>query len=282
MDGNHFWGNMSLLEKTKQLLRTHRISPNKLLGQNFTIEPSVLERVVEYASLTMDDIVLEIGAGLGFLTRILTAKCSRVIAVEADETLAGVLREQLVGLHNVGIIRGNVLKTELPAFSKVVSIPPYQISSKLVAWLFEKHLSQAILVFQKEFVNHLVASVGSDDYGWLTVLAYYYFETELLDEIPKRMFYPEPQVDSIIIRLTPKEPKPFTVKKEKQFAAFARMLFTNRNRKVRNAVLPFMRGMMSISKEDAIRRAKESPFRDRRLRELAPEDVGELANGIVS
>jgi 16S rRNA (adenine1518-N6/adenine1519-N6)-dimethyltransferase len=273
---------MSLLEKTKQLLWAHRISPNKLLGQNFTIEPSVLERMVEYASLTMDDIVLDIGSGFGFLTRILADKCSRVVAVEADETLVGVLREQLVGLRNVEIIRGNVLKTELPAFNKVVSIPPYQISSKLVAWLFKKHISQAILVFQKEFVNRLVASVGSDDYGWLTVLAYYYFENELLDEIPKRVFYPEPQVNSIIIRLTPKEPKPFVVKKEKQFAALAQSLFTNRNRKVRNAVLPFMRGMMGMSKEDGCRRAEASPFRDRRPRELTPEDIGELANALVS
>jgi len=273
---------MSLLEETKQLLRAHRISPNKLLGQNFTIESSILERVVDCASLTNGDVVLDIGAGFGFLTRLLAGRCRRVVAVEADEAVAGVLREQLAGIDNVEVIRGNVLKTELPAFSKVVSIPPYQISSKLVTWLFKKHFNQAILVFQKEFANRLVASVGSDDYGWLSVWAYYYSETELLDKVPKWMFYPEPQVDSVVIRLTPKEPKPFAVKNEEQFATFAQSLFTNRNRKVRNAVLPFLRGVLGMSKEDACRRVEGSPFRDRRPRELAPEDIGELANALVS
>ncbi len=271
---------MSLYERTKQLLRTHRISPNKLLGQNFTIEPSVLERVVDYASLTKDDVVLDIGAGFGFLTRLLAARCKRVIAVEADETVAGVLREQLAGLRNVEIIRGNVLKAEIPSFDKTVSIPPYQISSKLMLWLFKRSFDRGILIFQKEFVKHLVASVGSDGYGWLTVLTYYHFETELLDEISKEAFHPKPQVVSIILRLTPKKPKAFIVKNEEQFTKLTQSLFTNRNRKVRNAVLPFLRGMLSLSKEDACRLVEEMPFRDRRTRELTPENIGELANAL--
>lgn len=271
---------MSLYERTKQLLRTHRISPNKLLGQNFTIEPSVLERVVDYASLTKDDVVLDIGAGFGFLTRLLADKCKHVVAVEADQAVVGVLREQLADLHNIEVVRGNVLKAEMPPFDKVVSIPPYQISSKLMLWLFEESFDRGVLVFQREFVRHLVASVGSDDYGWLTVLTYYHFETELLDEVSKEAFHPKPQVVSIIIRLTPKKLKPFIVKNEEHFTKLTQSLFTNRNRKVRNAVLPFLRGMLGLSKEDACRLVEEMPFRDRRTRELAPEDIGELANAL--
>jgi len=272
---------MSLLEQTKQLLRTHRISPNKLLGQNFTVEPSVLERMIDYTSPTKNDILLDVGAGFGFLTRLLASKCKRVIAVEADAAVAYVLRKQLSNLGNVEILAGNVLKVGIPSFNKVVSIPPYQISSKLLVWLFGRSFDKGVLVFQKEFVKHLVASVGSDEYGWLTVLTYYHAETEVLNEVPKQAFYPEPKVDSSIIRLTPKKRKPFTVDSEGCFLKFVQALFTSRNRKVRNSVLPFLKGVLGMDAEEARRLAGAAPYHDRRARELAPEDIGELANAII-
>ncbi len=274
--------NMSLLERTKLLLRTHRISPNKLLGQNLTVESSVFQRAINYANLNKQDVVLDIGAGFGFLTRALANNCKRVVAVEVDEAIAGVLREQVKDLSNVEIVKGNVLKTPIPAFNKVVSIPPYQISSKLLLWLLNKDFDRAILIFQKEFANHLVASVGSDDYSWLTVVAYYYVETDLLDGIPKSMFYPEPKVDSVIVRLTPKKPKPFIVKDEAQFKQLAQSLFTKRNRKLRNAILQYLKGKRAMTAEQAANLVGVIPFRDKRVRELAPEDFGVLANAIAA
>lgn len=274
--------NMSLLERTKLLLRTRRISPNKLLGQNFTVESSVFQRAINYANLNKQDVVLDIGAGFGFLTRVLANNCKRVVAVEVDEAIAGVLREQIKDLSNVEIVKGNVLKTPIPAFNKVVSIPPYQISSKLLSWLLNKDFDRAILIFQKEFANHLVASVGSDDYSWLTVVAYYYVETDLLDGIPKSMFYPEPKVDSVIVRLTPKKPKPFIVKDEAQFKRLAQSLFTKRNRKLRNAILQYLKGKRAMTAEQAANLVGVIPFRDKRVRELAPEDFGVLANAIAA
>jgi 16S rRNA (adenine1518-N6/adenine1519-N6)-dimethyltransferase len=272
---------MSLLETTKLLLRTHRISPNKPLGQNFTIEPSLFHRLIDYASLSSDDVVLDVGAGFGFLTKLLANNCKRVVAVEADGAIAEVLRNQLRGLSNVETIQGNVLKVQVPYFNKAVSIPPYQISSKLLAWLLPKEFDCAVLVFQKEFANKLVASVGSDDYGWLTVVAYYYVETELLNLVPKSTFYPEPSVGSVILRLKPKKPKPFYLKDEKSFQRFAQSLFTSRNRKVKNAVLPFLKGICAMKQEDLNKSINAIPFRDKRVRELAPEDFGALANALA-
>jgi 16S rRNA (adenine1518-N6/adenine1519-N6)-dimethyltransferase len=271
---------MSLLEKTKSLLRTYRVSPNKLLGQNFTIDASILQRVVDHAFLKQDDVVLDVGAGFGFLTRLLAVQCQSVVAVEADETIAKVLRQQLGDLSNVEIVEDNILKTQVPSFSKVVSIPPYRISSKLLIWLFSKESKCAVFVFQKEFANRLVASVGSEDYGWLAVLAYYYVETELLDEVSKRAFYPEPQVSSIIVRLTPKRPKPFAVKDEALFKRLVQSLFTSRNRKIRSAILPYLKGILGMTQEDASAQIGRIPFQDRRTRELSPEDIGELANAL--
>lgn len=272
---------MSLLERTKFLLRRHRIFPNKLLGQNFTVEPSIFQYLINYASLDQNDVVLDVGAGLGFLTRSLTTKCKSVLAVESDAKLVRVLHEQLKDLPHVKIIEGDVLRVHIPHFNKVVSIPPYHISSPWLLWLFNKNFDFAVLIFQKEFANRLVASVGSEDYGWLTVVAYYYVEVELLDDVPRWTFYPQPEVDSVITRLKPRKPRSFTLKNEALFRQLVQSLFTHRNRKVRNAVLPFMKGTCAETAESAINMAGSLPFRDKRVRELAPEDFGALANAIT-
>ncbi|MBS7621886.1 ribosomal RNA small subunit methyltransferase A, partial [Candidatus Bathyarchaeota archaeon] len=265
----------------KLLLRKHRIFPKKRLGQHFMVEPSIFQLLINYASLCKNDVVLDIGAGLGFLTRFLAEKCGRVLAVEVDNGLVRILHEQFGALPNVEVIKGDVLRLSLPAFNKVVSIPPYNISSALIQWLFNKKFECAVSVFQKEFANRLVAPVGSEDYGWLTVLTYYHFDVELLDDVPKSFFYPQPEIDSIIVRLKPKLPPPFRLEDEALFMKLVQALFTQRNRKVRNAIQPFIKREHKLSRE-AVKVAGSLPFHDRRVRELAPEDFGELANALVN
>lgn len=261
---------MSLLAEAKFLLRKHRIFPKRILGQNFMVESSIFQRMADYAMLGNEDVVLDIGAGLGFLTKFLASKCKNVLAVELDARLARVLREQLGGLANVQIIEGDILKVEVSDFDRVVSVPPYHISSRLLLWLLRRSFDCGVLVFQREFVDKLVASVGSDEYGWLTVFAYYYVDVELLDDVPRWMFYPQPEVDSVVVRLKPKKPHPFTLKNEELFKRLVRSLFTQRNRKVRNAISSFWKS----------ERSDDIPFCDRRVRELAPEDFGALANAL--
>jgi len=273
---------MSLLEKTKFLLRRHRIFPNKFLGQAFTVEPSIFQRMVNYASLNRNDVVLDIGAGLGFLTRFLAGKCKSIVAIESDARLVKVLHEQLKELPNVKIIEGNVLKTHIPRFNKVVSIPPYHISSPLLLWLFRQNFDCAVLVFQKEFAHRLIISVGGQSYGWLGVVAYYYAEVELLDDVPGWIFYPRPEVDSVIVRLKPKKPPPFILENEATFKQLVQSLFTHRNRKVRNAIAPFIRGgARATNVDNMVKTVKDLPFSGKRVRELAPEDFGALANAII-
>jgi len=272
---------MSLLGKTKSLLRRYRIFPKKRLGQNFMVEPSIFQCMADYASLSRNDIVLDIGAGLGFLTCFLAGKCRRVLAVESDSRLLSVLRGELRNLSNVELVKGNVLRVHVPQFNKVVSAPPYYISSSLLPWLFDKNLECEVLIFQKEFANRLVACVGSEGYGWLTVVAYYHVEVELLDKIPKWMFYPQPEVGSIIARMKPKKPPPFALRDKVMFRQLVQTLFTQRNRKVRNAVLPFVKSKTATNMEKAVEVADSLPFHDKRVRELVPEDFGALANALV-
>jgi 16S rRNA A1518/A1519 N6-dimethyltransferase RsmA/KsgA/DIM1 with predicted DNA glycosylase/AP lyase activity len=134
------------LEETKQLLRTYRITTNKLLGQNFMVEPSLYDKLCVYALLDSSDVVLDAGAGFGFLTLFLADKCRAVIAVEKDPRVARVLREQLKGVVNVTLIEGDVLKGALPEFNKVIAIPPYSISSHLITWLIERRTNCAVMI----------------------------------------------------------------------------------------------------------------------------------------
>jgi 16S rRNA (adenine1518-N6/adenine1519-N6)-dimethyltransferase len=269
------------VSETKRLLRKHRIVPNRLLGQNFMVETSIFPKLSDYASLDKADVVLDAGAGFGFLCRFLAGKCRMVVAVEKDPRVVVVLREQLKGLVNVTVLEGDVLKATVPCFSKAVSIPPYYLSSRLVMWLFDRGFECAVLILQREFARRLVATVGSDAYGWLTVVTYRSVAVELLDSVPKSMFYPPPEVDSVIVRLTPWSTVPFEVKDEAFFRRMVRWLFTQRNRKLGNALVPFIKSIFKTADEDAEKLVCGFPFREKRVRELSPEAFGELANALV-
>jgi 16S rRNA (adenine1518-N6/adenine1519-N6)-dimethyltransferase len=269
------------VSETKRLLRTFRIVPNKLLGQNFLVEPSIFPKLSDYASLDKMDVVLDAGAGFGFLTRFLAGKCEMVVTVEKDPRVAAVLREQLRGLANVTVIEGDVLKVAVPSFNKVISVPPYYLSSRLVTWLFDRGFECAVLILQREFADRLVAAVGSNFYGWLTVVTFHSAVVELLDSVPKSLFYPPPEVDSVIVRLKPWTAAPFKVENEAFFRRMVRWLFTQRNKKLNNAIMPFIKGAFKVSKDDAEKLVCALPFREKRVRELSPEAFGELANALV-
>ncbi len=268
-------------EEAKRLLRRFRIVPNKVLGQNFMIEPALFEQLSAYAAVGKADVVLDAGAGFGFLTRFLADKCKDVIAVETDPHVAAALREQLQGVGNVTVVEGDVLKTDLPEFTKVVAVPPYYLSSRLVMWLLERKVACAVLILQREFANKLVASVGSEDYGWLTVVACRGAEVELFDVVPKELFYPQPAVDSVIVRLVPWKQAPFAVADAAMFRRMVQWLFNQRNKKLGNALEPFLKSVLKLPKEEARKRACAVPFSERRVRELAPKDFGALANAFT-
>lgn len=193
--------------------------------------------------------------------------------MEADARLVKVLQSELADLDNVELIEGDVLRATVPVFNKVVSNPPFSISSPLLFWLLDRSFNCAVLTFQKEFARRLDASVGSRDYSRLTVSTYYRADVELLDNVPKEAFHPPPEVDAVIVRLKLKESPPFEVNDEKVFDEVVRTLFTQRNRKVRKALLPLVQ---KYGLKDTV--TALLPFQNKRVRELAPEDFGALAN----
>lgn len=270
-------------EETQQLLQTFQITPNKLLGQNFLIDHTLYPQLASYAELSPSDVVLDAGAGFGFLSRFLANKCQKVIAVEKDPKISSVLHQQTNKLDNLHIVEGDVLKALLPPFNKAIAAPPYYISSELVLFLLKHHINCAVLIVQKEFANRLAAKVGTELYNWLTVTVYQKAHVELLDPIPKELFYPQPKVDSIILRIKPWQPPhaPFTVKDPVFFEHMVKWLFTERNKKLSNALTPFIKSTLKLSPQEFQKIIKALPYHEMRPREITPENFGAIANAFT-
>jgi 16S rRNA (adenine1518-N6/adenine1519-N6)-dimethyltransferase len=268
------------LEQIRQLLLSFDLSPNKLLGQNFMVEPAFFPKLASYSQLGASDVVLDAGAGFGFLAQFLSNKCKGVVAAEKDPQVAAVLREQTKDLPNVMVVEGDVLKASLPPFNKVIALPPYYLSTQLITWVLERRVDCAVLVVQREFAQRLTASVGTEQYGWLTVVATQQAQAELLDDVPHDCFYPQPEVDSVILRLKPWSTKPFGVKNHELFVQLTKWLFTERNRKLAKAAAPFMRTHLKLTKQHSEELAANLPFCDKRPRQLNPKDFGEIADAL--
>lgn len=268
-----------LLSSVKRLMYRYDFLAKRRWGQNFIIDSSLLRRMVSYADVQAGDVVLEIGSGLGFLTKILAEKCSKVIAVEVDRKLFGLLSNELGMLDNVTLIFGDILKTSVSKFNKVVSSPPYSISSPILFWLLKRDFDCAVLTFQEEFAERLVASAGIKKYGRLTVTVSYRADVELLEKISRDAFYPQPKVNSSIVRLRVREPK-FHVEDEEAFFRLTRILFSQRRRKIRNAILPFL-ATMKLERNEIKNITNTLPFSERRVFKLSPEEIARLTNEIV-
>ncbi len=200
--------------------------PVKRLGQNFLADKRVAARVVSNAELTANDTVLEPGPGYGTLTRLLEKQAGRIIAVEKDRRLAAHLRSEFKNSQNIEVIEGDVLDIPLPPFNKVVGTPPYVLSSKLILFLMRKEFDLASLVFQKEFGERLLAEAGTADYGRLSIAAQRSLAIRPIMNISAAAFRPRPKVDSILLRISPKQVN--TIVKEELFEELVRGLFNQR------------------------------------------------------
>jgi len=276
-----------MLSQTLTLLRKHGIRLSKRAGQHQVIDPTVLEQMVDYAELSRDDLVLEVGAGIGNLTLLLAARGGRVIAVERDRRLIKVLGERLRSYSNVELLCGDALQIELPKFNKVVANLPYGISSDITFRLLERKFELAVLMYQREFAERLVARPGSDDYSRLTVNAYYRASVELLREVPPEAFFPQPKVTSAIVRLRPREP-PFDVADENMFFNVVRALFQHRRQRVRNALCHSFgeifpsKGMSKAERRTIIDQSIPKGLAEARVMDLSPEKFGKIADCLVS
>lgn len=272
---------MHFLGEVKHLISEYDIRPKRSLGQSFCVNNKLLERMVAYAHLCKDDIVLEIGAGFGFLTRLLSERAKRVITVELDSRLLNALRYRLGDRENITMVLGNVLELDLPNYNKVVANPPYYISSPLIMLLFSRSFDCAVLTLQKEFAEKLVAQVGTREYGPLAVVVGYKAVVEILEHTPRDSFYPQPDVESVVVFIKTRKPE-YNVIDEGLFFKVVKFLFTQRDRKVKKPLESFFIREMKIGKTEAKLIVEDLPFIEMRVCDVKLEDFVILSNKVYA
>lgn len=240
--------------------------------QHFLIDNRVIARIIGYADLTGSDTVLEIGAGYGNLTRELAERAGRVIAIEVDPKLA----QSIPHPGNIDIIIGDALKIELPQFNKVVSNLPYSISSPVTFKLLEHDFELGIIMYQHEFAKRMVAFPGTKDYGRLSIAVQYYADVEILETVPPGAFDTPPGVMSAITRMTPRTP-PYKVKDRDFFMKFITAAFSQRRKKLRNALLNNA-GFLGIRDMGAALRKLPAGLIDRRAETIPPHELAIMAD----
>lgn len=222
-----------LFEELQSLMAKHAFRPERRLSQNFLISQEAIEEIVSAASLSAKDIVLEIGCGTGFLTCSLLKHC-RVEGFELDEKLCRVLESEVKD-KKFSLHCEDFLNAKLPKFSKIVSAPPYGISSQLMHLLFKQEFESAVLVFEKAFAEKITAFPGLRDYCATAVLSQYFFRIELLQQISPGAFFPKPSTPSQIARLESAREHGKACD-ELLFEGFVEQLFRHKNKNLSNSL----------------------------------------------
>ena len=237
------------------------------LGQHFLINPNVAQREISYAQITKQDIVLEIGPGKGIITNLLAKHAQKVIAVEIDPILIAELQQNVP--KNVVLINADALEIDfdtLPQFTKIVSNLPFQISSPFTFKILNYPFLKAVLIYQKDFADRMIAPPGTKEYSRLSVGIYYKTKCRVLETVNRTCFSPAPNVDSSIVELIPRSTPPFQVLNEPFFFKVVNHLFMHRRKKIKNSLEKHYKKLHNI------------PYLDNRVEELAPKQIGELSN----
>ncbi len=281
----------------KQIIEKYGFRLQKNLGQNFLIDGNIVSKIVEAAKVGSDDIVLEIGAGIGTLTAALADKAARVVVIEIDKNLLPVLAETLAGYDNIDIYTGNALKVNFDELIceksggshgrglkpyKVVANLPYYITTPLIMHALESHFNIELMVFmvQKEVAERMTAVPGGKDYGALTLGVNYYSEPEPVIRVPKKVFMPQPEVESTVVRLTPRESPPAAVEDEQTFFRVVKAAFGQRRKTLANTMSGIAGGLSKDQVAGLLSGLGIDPVR--RGETLGFEEFARIANSVYN
>ena len=236
------------LKETKFLMKKYKIKANKSLGQNFLIDDMALQDIADGAEICEDDLVIEIGPGLGSLTKLLLEKAKKVICIELDKKMVKILKDRFIAYKNLEIINEDVLRIDLNELIKqerkqdlnirnvkVVANLPYYITTPIIMKLVENDLDidSITVMIQKEVAERIVASPGSKDYGVLTINTKYYGVPHKLFDVPNTAFTPIPNVTSSIVKID--IGKLYSVNDQETFFKLVKASFAQRRKKIINS-----------------------------------------------
>ena len=243
-DKTPFLGNP---QKTIEIIQKYEFAFQKKFGQNFLIDTHVLDKIISAAEIKKDDLVVEIGPGIGTMTQYLACAAREVVAIEIDKMLIPILKDTLSAYDNVTIINEDVLKVDLKKLAeeknggrpvKVVANLPYYITTPIIMGLFENHvpLHSITIMVQKEVADRMRMGPGTKDYGALSLAVQYYAEPYLVANVPQNCFMPRPKIGSAVIKLTVHEKPPVTVRDEKLMFKLIRASFNQRRKTLANGL----------------------------------------------
>lgn len=248
-------------EDTKFLMKKYGITANKKLGQNFLIDENVIDTIANAAEVSKDDLIIEIGPGLGTLTDKLLQKAGKVVAIELDERMIHILKERFFMYEHFEIINEDVLKVDLKELikkskeelglksAKIVANLPYYITTPIIMKLLEEKLDieSITVMIQKEVADRLTAIPGQKNSGAITYTVYYYATSEEVLTVPNSSFIPEPEVESEVITLYLRKEPPIKVLDETKFFALIKTAFMQRRKTFLNAI---SNSGLNITKDD--------------------------------
>ena len=270
----------SLSKTTKSILSQNGITLNRNLGQNYLIDKNKRDQIIGFGEITKDDVVLEIGTGIGTLTIELAKKARKVIAIEQDTRICEILARRLEEekIDNVDLINDDALKVDFPPFNKIISNLPYQISSPITFKFLNYDFDLAVLMYQKEFASRMNGKVGSKDYSRLSAMLYFKCNVETLTDISSESFIPKPKIDSTVVKLTPKENK-ISKDEFKIYSNYTKALFQHRNKKIRNALIDSRHIICNLDKKEmknkinSIENEEIEEYLKKRVIAIEPEEI---------
>ena len=283
---------MENLEKeTKFILQKYNIKANKNLGQNFLIDENIINNMINGSNVDKNDLIIEIGPGLGTLTKYLLEKAYKVIVIELDRNMVDILKERFFLYENLEIINDDILNIDLQKIIdenlrsfeniksvKVISNLPYYITTPIIMKLIEDNinLESITVMIQKEVPERLIAEPGSKSSGAITYKVNYYYIGERIIEVPESSFIPQPEVTSEVIRLKKRKEKPVLVAKEELFFDIIKKAFLQRRKTLLNALI---NGKVFINKEQGIKILKEIGLKENvRAEELTLQNFADITN----
>ncbi len=234
-------------QNTIAVLQKYNFNFQKKFGQNFLIDPRVLEKIIQAAEITQEDFVLEIGPGIGTMTQYLCENAREVAAVEIDRNLIPILADTLSAYENVEVLNEDILKVDINRLAqkknqgrpiKVVANLPYYITTPIIMGLFESHVpvDSITIMVQKEVAERMQAGPGTKDYGALSLAVRYYARPEIVANVPPNCFIPRPKVGSAVIRLTRHRENPVQVRDESLMFRMIRASFNQRRKTLVNGL----------------------------------------------
>lgn len=270
----------SLSKTTKDILSRHGIKLNKNLGQNYLIDKNKRDQIINFGDISKEDVILEIGTGIGTLTLELAKRAKKVIAIEQDQKICEILAQRLEDekIDNVELINDDALKVDFPPFNKIISNLPYQISSPITFKFLNYDFDLGILMYQKEFASRMNGEVGTKNYSRLSAMLYFKCDVEKLTEVSNESFIPKPQIDSTVVKLTPKE-NSISDEDFRTYSKFTKALFQHRNKKIKNALIDSRHIISNIDKKVLKKRLNDiddkelEEYLKKRVVVLSPEEI---------